>query len=901
MITKNEKKQFIAFIESNTTGTGQLFIKESLAQGFNPIFITKNPNKYPFLNELLLQPVILNTSSFEELSSYLSTIENLAGIFSSSDYFVEIASQLAYRFSLLGSHPEAVKICRNKNLLTKKLTENNISCPRSIAINSSDLAKNAMIQSRLEFPVIIKPVQGTGSMGVKLCHNLQELIAHIDSQLKELNESSPDTDVLLIQEYIEGEEFSVETFTANAEVNIIGITQKHLSNPPYFVETGHDFPAVLPHLIEERICSFIKMSLEKINLLFGPAHTEVRIKNGMPYLIEINPRLAGGMIPLLINFSTGIDLIAMTIKLVTGQQLSFAEPFTYRFASIRFIIPAVNGLLESVQINHLDKKIVDYQIYKKFNETIHLQGDFRDRIGHVIIKEDDFNACKELADAVHNSITININSDFNSFAAFADTGRLKSTLMPEAQALIHNEIQFDQANDLTYLLQIDEAHIIMLYKGNIISLKHAQMLLDQIRKLRHEDMAFFNNLSTPRGLYLSYENYMIEKLGSYIGGLSHIGRSRNDINATLFKMKIRNKYFSTFKKLWQLRSCLLNQSQIYVHTLLPIYSQYQTALPGTLAHYLLGIETALSRDQLALKVLSEDINACPLGACAGGGTTFAIDQNIIARYLGFTSYMPNSIDAVASRDLALRILAVLVISAMNLSRIITDLQLWSTNEFGFIKFPDNLCGGSSMMPQKKNPFLLEKIQGRLSTLQGHLTSANMTMFKVPFGNSVEVGTESIKNLDLAFHNFDTAISLLIMHFKNMNINSDVIKNSLLNHYTFATYITEQMVKNGEFSFREAHHFLGNKINIAINDHCDPSEGLLTFLNNLQPFHVDLLNIAHEMNYGGGPGVNSTRIQYFQALKRMNDDSEWINVKIKYSENADIERNTKIANLIAMKS
>jgi len=878
MKTKIEQKH-IAFIESNTTGTGQLFIETARDKGFNPVFITANPNKYSYLSKILIQPVILDTKDNDVLLAFLQTIPNLKGVFSSSEYYIESAYSLAKSLGLPANSPEVIRACRNKDMLADILSRNHINCPRTLFVESAEALIKALDNSKINFPLIVKPSKGTGSIGVRLCYNKDEVLEYVRSQFtKTFNNTGQDFGKILIQEYIDGDEYSVETVGTNHEIKIIGITKKYLSAPPYFVETGHDFPASLDTGLQQKIHEIIHASFKALQLMFGPAHTEVRIKEGIPYIIEINPRLAGGMIPKIVKTATGIDLIDATIDLVTGNTPRLVNKFD-QYSAIRFFIPKSGGHLKSVNFNYrVANNLVEFRVNKKQDDELLLQGDYRDRIGHFVVKQHSSAACQQLADELLASASIEVEPNTqNSVNNMNDTGRLKSSLRPEAQKLIYKKnLPNKKLQELKLLAKIDEAHIIMLHETKLINKVHAVSLLKEIDNLKTTKFISVIHQPSPRGIYLSYENHFIQTLGADIGGMSHIGRSRNDINATMFKLKLKDDFYQLYHNLWHLRSILASQAKINLNTPLPIYSQYQTALPGTLAHYYLGLENALARDQQALKAIYSDINCCPLGAGAGGGTTLPISQAITAKLLGFSSYNTNSLDAVASRDAGARVLAALGICAMTLSRFTEDLQLWSTNEFKFVDFPDDLVGGSSMMPQKKNPYLLEKIKGELASLLGYYVTALHTMFKVPFGNSVEVSTEAIKLLDNAFNSFNTAVSLLVIIVQAIIINEENIKANQLNNLTGATYLTDVLLQNNEYSFREAHHLIGKKIRHAIDHSLNPFSELLTISEHIKPDDLDPLTIALKMEYGGGAGIKVVTSQYFDAVKRLTTDGDWLN-------------------------
>jgi argininosuccinate lyase len=179
---------------------------------------------------------------------------------------------------------------------------------------------------------------------------------------------------------------------------------------------------------------------------------------------------------------------------------------------------------------------------------------------------------------------------------------------------------------------------------------------------------------------------------------------------------------------------------------MPVHTHHQAAMPVTYGWYLLGVATALGRDLDALRTAAAGLDACPLGAGAVAGTDLPIDPARTARLLGFAGPAAHALDAVASRDVPLRVLGAAAGLAVTLSRLAADLQLWSTAEFGFVHFPDRLVGGSSAMPQKRNAFLLEHVRAKPAQALGAWAAAASAMAATPFTNSIEVGTEAVASV-----------------------------------------------------------------------------------------------------------------------------------------------------------
>lgn len=894
------REQF-AFIESNTTGTGRLFIEEVINLGYEVLFLSKNPEKYPFLEQELIHPVLLDTENFPIIFNYLKNFQNLRAVFSSSDFFTEIASKLSKDLGLISNNIEAIQTCRNKFKLYEKLKAANILTPQSRV--AKNLTETLEIFDGLKKPVIIKPCAGSGSIGVRLCSNPAEIHEHLGYLLEQetliaINSNTP----LLIQEYIEGSEYSVESLSYGGRHKIIGITKKYLSDPPLFIESGHDFPAVCDSRIKEIIENSVNLALNCVGYTVGPAHTEVRISDQKAYIIEINPRLAGGMIPSLIKAATGVDLIKQTVNLLLGKDLEL-QSNKNRFASIRFFIANSSGKIKHLRCTQdLDRppiatQVQQFKFTKQEGDSIALKGDYRDRLGYVITQEESLEKSAEAAQKILQKVEIqiedekevkvskqNINNNIDNYD-YTDTGILKQTLNREALQIINRINNFASTsvafkNDFHYFALIDEIHLLMLYQCQILTKQDLYCILKEISRLRTEDFQTLLLQKMERGTYLLYERELINKLGIKIAGKIHTARSRNDLHETIFRLKTRESFFKIYHALWRLRSKILNLASKTQSLAFPIYSQYQTALPGTFAHYLLGISESLKRDQFSFQEYYRFLNISPLGACAGSGTSHLINCQFTAKLLGFDDLVRNSLDAIASKDLALRFLAQLMVLATNLSRLAEDLQLWSSLEFKFIRFGDELLGGSSMMPQKRNPYLLEAIKAKSAELLGCLSASFSSVMNTPFGNSYETKLVTSSNTEKASLLICDGLDLMRIILGGIEFMPSNINKSLVDNLTVASLVSETLMKNGHTA-KEAHQQVGAAIFEAEKCHKDPNKQISQLLPSNISFNLDdPLSWAHSFEHGFGPGKNHTDASLNSVIQELNQDSLWWRSKMK---------------------
>lgn len=444
-----------------------------------------------------------------------------------------------------------------------------------------------------------------------------------------------------------------------------------------------------------------------------------------------------------------------------------------------------------------------------------------------------------------------------------DTGRIRKPLDPRARRIVFgDDADAGIAHELPYYLRIDRAHLVMLLERGILPREAGRRLLSEMDGLIAEDYASLRGRSAPRGLYLLYENHLVERLGEETGGAVHIGRSRNDINATVLRLRLRTAYGRLVREALRLLAVLVRRAERHAALPMPIYTHWQAALPVTYGHYLAGVAVALGRDLQGIEDAARELDRCPLGAGAAGGTTVPIDPERTARLLGFEAGVLHSLDAVASRDLVLRMLAATSVLGVTLSRLATDLQLWSTAEFDFVRFPDSLVGSSSMMPQKRNAFLLEHVKGRGGAPLGAFTAAAMAMHATPFSNSVAVGTEGAKPLWGALEEVTESVLIARLVVAGAEPQPESMRRRAVEGFTPATELANRLVTATGMSFRQAHHEVGALVTQAAarGEPLADAAVRLFAAHGLRadPAWVDPAAVARAAAYGGGPAEASLR-------------------------------------------
>jgi argininosuccinate lyase len=429
------------------------------------------------------------------------------------------------------------------------------------------------------------------------------------------------------------------------------------------------------------------------------------------------------------------------------------------------------------------------------------------------------------------------------------TGRLRSGLGARAGGVVFGGLTTAElVEELALTTEIDRAHLVMLHECGLLDRASAAALLGEIGTLRATSFAALHALPRPRGVYLMYEQHLTDVLGPDVGGRLHTGRSRNDLNATAAALRLRERALELAGEVGRLLGVLLSRARVHRATTMPVHTHFQPAMPVTYGYHLVGVALAVGRDLAVLRSACEDgQRRSPLGAGAVAGTELPIDPARTARLLGFDRGPVHALDAVASRDALLRAVGAAAGIAVTLSRLATDLQLWSTGEFGFVTFPERLVGSSSAMPQKRNAFLLEHVKGAAATAIGSWTATATATKSVPFTNSIEVGTEAARNAWPGLRAVTDAVVLSQLLVSGAVPDPAVMRRRAEDGFVTATAVANLLVGRG-VAFRTAHHAVGEAVRRAVDARTTRLTGTGT---DVVP---DVDQAARLLVNGGGPGA-----------------------------------------------
>ncbi len=351
------------------------------------------------------------------------------------------------------------------------------------------------------------------------------------------------------------------------------------------------------------------------------------------------------------------------------------------------------------------------------------------------------------------------------------------------------------------VVDINKAHVIMLIEQKIIKHSDGAKLLEALTKISNIKLD-----ASAEDVHMAVEEAVLKEAEEKAGGNLHIAKSRNDQVATAIRMELRKELLNLMRAVTHLQDHLAEVAEDHVNTVILEYTHLQPAQPVTFAHYLLSHVAALERDLQRLQSAYTRINLCPLGAGALATTSFPINRERTAELLGFNGLAENSIDAVGSRDFVTETMAVLTLIAVNLSRFAEDLIIWSSPDFGVVELPDEFTSTSSIMPQKKNPEVLEVIRARASYVLGDFVASAAAVKNLPSTYNLDF-QEITPKLWESIENVRASLDMFHKLLPKLKVAADV-SGKANKSFVAATELANVLVSKYDVPFRTAHKVVG---------------------------------------------------------------------------------------------
>jgi argininosuccinate lyase len=460
------------------------------------------------------------------------------------------------------------------------------------------------------------------------------------------------------------------------------------------------------------------------------------------------------------------------------------------------------------------------------------------------------------------------------------------------------------------MLQASEAQLLMLVQQGLMSREQAARVWDALADLRRRGSAAFPYSPQVEDLFFQMEAHILDLAGEEAGGNLHLARSRNDLDAAMARLTVRRLLLETHAALEALRATLLRLIGEHLHTLMPGHTHTQPAQPTTLAHYLASTAQALERDADRLQAAFACTNQGPLGAAALTTTGFPIDRALTAGLLGFDSVVINSYDAIGGVDYALESLGMLTTCALGLSRLVHDLLQWATREFGVLRIDDAFIQISSIMPQKRNPVVLEHLRARIGWVLGEAHTASTLVHSAALGDTVDVEDEFYAPLFRTFEHGLGVLRLFDAALGTCQFDVALLAARAGEGFTTATELADVLVRKAGLAFRQAHRVASTVVRAS---HADPA--LVTVPSVAEasrqvlgrPVHLEESDLRSALDPWafvlghailGGPAPVAMQAHLAQLQHHLAADVAWRETRQAQIEAAHAERQRRGAGLTA---
>ena len=411
------------------------------------------------------------------------------------------------------------------------------------------------------------------------------------------------------------------------------------------------------------------------------------------------------------------------------------------------------------------------------------------------------------------------------------SGRFRQPLDPDFERW-QRSFDFDRRL-LRYEIAASEAHARALQDAEILSADELISILQGLQQIGERASASpeFLEDSEAEDVHHFVEKQLVASIGD-AGYKLHSGRSRNEQIATDLRLYTRAAIDQLRAELAELCAAFVARAEDAGETAVPAYTHLQRAEPVLVAHWLLAYVQMFLRDADRLADCRKRLNVCPLGSGAVAGATLPLNRSMMSEQLGFDAPTANSIDATSDRDFILEFVNFLSLLALHLSRWAEEMILFSTQEYGFITLPEAYSTGSSAMPQKKNPDLLELVRGKTGRVSGHAIALMVSIKGLPLAYNKDLQ----ETQEPLFHSADTVMQLLPLvtgWMKAVEFNYErmqqAAQSGFMNAWAAATYLVKRGVPS-----RLAHERVGKAVQMCLDGGCELRDLTLGELRSLSP-------------------------------------------------------------------
>lgn len=389
-----------------------------------------------------------------------------------------------------------------------------------------------------------------------------------------------------------------------------------------------------------------------------------------------------------------------------------------------------------------------------------------------------------------------------------------------AQYVLEPQFQESKLHLFDHMIAANEAHTIMLHECGILDAAHAAGLLQALQEVKAGGVEQFLYEPHVEDLFFAVEGRLIEITGPDIGGNLQIARSRNDLAAGMSRLMMRQRLIASQRHLLGLRKTLIETATQHLESMMPGITHTQPAQPTTLAHYLLGVIGPLERDFARLHLALMQTNQSSFGVAAFTTTTFPISRERVAELLGFPGLVENGYDAVGAGDHIMAATMSLANSVGSISRFVYDLLVWSRATENLFKIDNAFIQISSIMPQKRNPVVLEHIRTRIAWVYGEANAVQTMVHNAAFGDTNDVEDPMFIALGRCFDAFEAVVSLLSAVMQTATFNTELMRERSYGGHMTTTALADALVQQHGIAFRSAHSIVSNLVNRSVEEKRD---------------------------------------------------------------------------------
>ncbi|HVH57727.1 MAG TPA: argininosuccinate lyase [Vicinamibacterales bacterium] len=474
--------------------------------------------------------------------------------------------------------------------------------------------------------------------------------------------------------------------------------------------------------------------------------------------------------------------------------------------------------------------------------------------------------------------------------------------------VLNENFEDAKAQFLLPLMSIHRAHLVMLAERGILPRPEARALRTALDQVPLEAVKQVKYDGTYEDLFFYVERLIVEGCGEETAGRLHTARSRNDIDMAMYRMQQRRLILALAGAGLALRETLLEHAAQHRQSVYAAHTHTQPAQPSTIAHYLLAVVEQLERDTARLKAAHASTNRSPLGACAITGTGFPIDRERTAALLGFDGTTGNTYGSIATVDYLLESVSAAAVMLTGLGRVVQDLLLWCTSEFGYLRLADGFVQCSSIMPQKRNPVALEHARAIASKGVGQATGIILSVHNTPFGDIVDTEDDLQPLVFSTFKDAVRAVRLVAAAMKEAVFDREALAARAEQGWITVTELADTLTRERDIAFKTSHTVASRFVAACAARPQEPRTHVLRDVSAgvlgraLEFSEEELARVLSPRNFvevrttHGGPAPTVTAKAIDASRSTLASDQEWLARNLERLDTAEAELATAIAEL-----